>query len=239
MIRYDISRVLEATDIVSVVGEYVRLIRAGNQYKGLCPFHNERTPSFLIHPDKQYWYCHAGCGGGNAIGFIERIEGWRFSEALKWLAERAGITGQEVANQRRLHSADREEAALLAAACDLFWERAHTVAIERRNEIRDLHRMACDWVVENAGGDPDDPRDEQSRQFAWLVVDLVPVADDWEYLADLIRRARPCDLMEAFLKLPESVRQRFESEIRWQKKLERAAAAPPRLPRGITRAAQA
>ncbi|HEX7880133.1 MAG TPA: DNA primase [Candidatus Eisenbacteria bacterium] len=86
-----IDRVREATDIVALVGEQVRLTRAGRSYKGLCPFHTEKTPSFHVNPDRQIYHCF-GCGaGGNAISFLIEHAKLTFPEAVRTLAERAGI----------------------------------------------------------------------------------------------------------------------------------------------------
>jgi DNA primase len=78
-------------DIVDVVSEYVQLRRSGKSFVGLCPFHNERTPSFTVSPDRQLYYCF-GCGaGGTVIRFVMDIEGLTFIEAVVRLAERAGL----------------------------------------------------------------------------------------------------------------------------------------------------
>ena len=69
-----IDEIKSSNDIVDIVSEYVKLKRAGKYYKGLCPFHKEKTPSFSVSPDKQIFYCF-GCGmGGDAIRFISKIE---------------------------------------------------------------------------------------------------------------------------------------------------------------------
>ena len=87
-----IEEVRSRNDIVSVISEYVKLQRKGSSYFGLCPFHNEKSPSFSVSPDKQMYYCF-GCGaGGNVFTFIQEYENYSFPEALKFLAERAGIT---------------------------------------------------------------------------------------------------------------------------------------------------
>jgi len=86
-----IERVRSETDIVGLVGEYVKLKRVGRSFVGLCPFHKEKTPSFNVSPDRQAYYCF-GCGqGGNAITFIMNYENLSFPEAVKRLAERLGI----------------------------------------------------------------------------------------------------------------------------------------------------
>lgn len=81
----------ERLDLAEVVREYVQLKQVGRHFKGLCPFHQEKTPSFLVSPDKGIWHCF-GCGeGGDVISFVQKIEGLEFRDALKMLAERAGV----------------------------------------------------------------------------------------------------------------------------------------------------
>jgi len=86
-----LNEVKEKNDIVDVISSYVNLRRSGNRYIGLCPFHSEKTPSFFINPQMQLYHCF-GCGaGGTVIHFIEHIENLDFVEAVKFLAQRAGI----------------------------------------------------------------------------------------------------------------------------------------------------
>jgi DNA primase len=78
-------------DVVGIIGEYINLKAAGANFRALCPFHNEKTPSFMVSPEKQIWHCF-GCGkGGDLISFVMEIEGLDFIEALKLLAPRAGV----------------------------------------------------------------------------------------------------------------------------------------------------
>ncbi len=87
-----IDQVRQASDIVQVVGEYVRLKKRGRNYLGLCPFHTEKTPSFSVSPDKQIFHCF-GCGkGGNVFTFLIEHEGMSFVDAVKHLARRSNIT---------------------------------------------------------------------------------------------------------------------------------------------------
>ena len=94
MFRYSdeiIEEVRQTNDIVDVISQYVRLKRSGRNYFGLCPFHNEKSPSFSVSPDKQIFHCF-GCGvGGNVFTFLTKIEGIGFVEAVQTLAERANI----------------------------------------------------------------------------------------------------------------------------------------------------
>lgn len=86
-----IEEVRSRNDIVDVVSGYVKLTRKGSNYFGLCPFHNEKSPSFSVSRGKQMYYCF-GCGaGGNVFTFLMEYENYSFQEALKELAERAGI----------------------------------------------------------------------------------------------------------------------------------------------------
>jgi len=86
-----IEEVKNRNDMASVAGEYVSLKKRGSSLVGLCPFHQEKTPSFTVNREKQFFYCF-GCGaGGDVIEFVMRIENLAFPEALQWLAERAGI----------------------------------------------------------------------------------------------------------------------------------------------------
>lgn len=86
-----VEEIRERNDIVEVIGTYVKLQKKGSSYFGLCPFHNEKSPSFSVSPDKQMYYCF-GCGaGGNVFTFIMEYENYSFPEALKYLADRVGI----------------------------------------------------------------------------------------------------------------------------------------------------
>ena len=81
-----IEEVRMKNDIVDVISQYVRLTRRGSSYFGLCPFHNEKTPSFSVTPSKQMYYCF-GCGaGGNVYNFVMQYENYSFGEALSHLA---------------------------------------------------------------------------------------------------------------------------------------------------------
>src|ERR1700739_4734575 len=86
-----IEQVTAALNIVDVIGSYFPLKRAGTEFRALCPFHQEKTPSFYVNPAKQSYYCH-GCGAGGAIfQFLMQYENVDFPEAVRRLASRAGI----------------------------------------------------------------------------------------------------------------------------------------------------
>ena len=87
----DTQAIKDRVDIVQLIGEYIQIKKAGANWKANCPFHHEKTPSFMIHPEKQIWHCF-GCGkGGDVFSFLHVMEGLYFPEALKILADRAGV----------------------------------------------------------------------------------------------------------------------------------------------------
>src|ERR1700685_4322835 len=85
------ERVKQQADIVRVIGEYVRLRKTGQNFTGLCPFHQEKTPSFAVHPVRQIYHCF-GCGaGGDVFKFVMELEKCVFPEAVRTVAEKSGI----------------------------------------------------------------------------------------------------------------------------------------------------
>ena len=104
-----LERIRDATDIVDVVSEHVQLGKKGRSFFGLCPFHDEKSPSFSVNPDRQIYHCF-GCGvGGNVFKFLQEIDRVTFMEAVKFLAERTGINLPERSGPSReeADSADR------------------------------------------------------------------------------------------------------------------------------------
>ena len=108
-----IEEVRTRNDIVEVISGYVRLQKKGSNYFGLCPFHNEKSPSFSVSPGKQMYYCF-GCGaGGNVITFLMEYENQTFPEAVRTLAQRAGIALPEADDSKEAREADSRRAKLL------------------------------------------------------------------------------------------------------------------------------
>ena len=106
--KQTIEKIKDAANIVDVVSEFVTLRKSGSNYKGLCPFHNEKTPSFIVSPARGTCHCF-GCGrGGNPIGFIMEHEQVTYPEALRWLAKKYHIEIRE----RELSDEERKEQSL-------------------------------------------------------------------------------------------------------------------------------
>lgn len=141
-----IEEVRSRNDIVDVISQYVRLTRKGSTYFGLCPFHNEKTGSFSVSPNKQMYYCF-GCGaGGNVFTFLMQYENYTFAEAMEVLAERAGV---ELPKQE-FSAAQRKEADKRARLLEINKEAAkyffmllrgdrgkHALSYFRKRELSD------------------------------------------------------------------------------------------------------
>lgn len=99
-----IDRILDQNDIVDLIKEFLPLKKAGANYSTNCPFHNEKTPSFVVSPDKQIYHCF-GCGeSGNSINFLMKYRNYTFVEAVEYLAKRAGIILEETTNKNKINN---------------------------------------------------------------------------------------------------------------------------------------
>ena len=95
-----IDEIRNSNDIVDIISQYVNLKKSGRNFFGLCPFHNEKSPSFAVSPDKQIFHCF-GCGvGGNVFHFVSKIENVGFKESVEMLANRANITLPTIDNEQ-------------------------------------------------------------------------------------------------------------------------------------------
>jgi DNA primase len=169
-----VSDLRTRVDIVELVGDYVSLTRAGVNYKGLCPFHGEKTPSFMVHPGKGIFHCF-GCGaGGDAITFLKKIENLSYPETLERLARRAGI---DIAPYERRRGSEKEQARARSERENL----TRTVAAAQEFFVRKLEenlRGPVGAYLEKRGISPD-----QARRFG-----LGFAPDAWSGLKDELRR---------------------------------------------------
>jgi len=125
-----VEKVRAANPIEDVVGEYVQLKRQGKNLMGLCPFHEEKTPSFSVTPDKQLFYCFGCHRGGDVVKFLMELEGLTYTEALRKLALRAGIPWPEDEVSQR--DPENEKRARLLAFLELAGEYYHRVLVNTR-----------------------------------------------------------------------------------------------------------
>lgn len=136
-----IDKLRDGNDIESVISSYIELRRRGRNLVGLCPFHNEKTPSFTVYPETSSYYCF-GCGaGGDVVNFIRNIENLDYIEAVKFLADRAGIKMPDADNydddmaklRRRIYEANREAARFFHETLFTEQGRAQLDYLTRRN----------------------------------------------------------------------------------------------------------
>src|SRR3989338_10460064 len=116
MAEDNVAKIKDRLDVVEVLSGYMKLQKAGINYKGRCPFHNEKTPSFFVSPERQIWHCFGCAKGGDMFEFVKEIEGVEFPEAMKILAARAGI---ELEAFRPEQSAARDAKTRLFEICEL------------------------------------------------------------------------------------------------------------------------
>ena len=127
--RATVDRIIDAAQIVDVVSDFVTLKRAGVNYKGLCPFHDDRTPSFVVSPSKGLCKCFACGKGGNAVHFIMEHEQLSYPDALRYLAKKyhIEIKERELTDEEKQAQSERESMFILNEwACNFFQEQLHT-----------------------------------------------------------------------------------------------------------------
>jgi DNA primase len=119
-----IEEIKQRLDIVEFIGGYVPLQKAGRTYKGLCPFHTEKTPSFIVFPESQTWHCFGACStGGDIFTFVMRRENMDFPEALRFLAERAGVQLLPLDSAEIQHKGELERLRAINAAAAQHYHR--------------------------------------------------------------------------------------------------------------------
>ena len=128
--RDTIDKILEATNIVDVVSEFVTLRKAGINYKGLCPFHDDKTPSFMVSPTKGICHCFACGKGGNAVNFLMEHEQISYPDALRWLAKKYNIEirERELSAEEKQQASDRESMFIVNE-----WAKNYFVDILKKN----------------------------------------------------------------------------------------------------------
>ena len=128
--RDTIDKILEATNIVDVVSEFVTLRKAGSNYKGLCPFHDDKTPSFMVSPTKGICHCFACGKGGNAVNFLMEHEQISYPDALRWLAKKYNIEirERELSAEEKQQASDRESMFIVNE-----WAKNYFVDILKKN----------------------------------------------------------------------------------------------------------
>jgi len=171
----DIQLIKDKIDIAEFIGEYVQLKKAGANWKGCCPFHSEKSASFMVHPEKQIWHCFGCSKGGDILSFLQEIEGIEFSEALKILADRAGV---ELTNYKPEINKNKKN---------------------RIYEINDMatnffHRFLIEMPVSKDARDYLEKRGLSKKMMETFKVGFVP--EQWKLLTDyLIKKGKGIDDM--------------------------------------------
>jgi len=155
-----IARVREAADILDVVGDHVRLKKRGRSWEGLCPFHEEKTPSFSVNPDKGVYYCFGCQKGGDLFGFVMEIEHLNFPEAVERLARRFGVKlPPRSPEMRRRREAGEQLRGLLQEAQQFFVDRLEDAeGSDARSELERRGFPRESWREFGFGFAPDDWR---------------------------------------------------------------------------------
>jgi DNA primase len=169
ILKDDIEALRRQADIVTVVGDYTQLKRAGRSFKGLCPFHTEKTPSFTVTPEGNFFHCF-GCGAsGDIYDFLMRIEGLEFPEAVESLARRTGVTlrYEELSSRERRAIGERSRLVDTTAAALAFF---------REQLYADTGQGAREYLKTRGFGRPDAERFE-----------LGYAPNEWEALSSALR----------------------------------------------------
>lgn len=165
-----LALVKQRTDIVALIGETVKLARSGSSYKGLCPFHKEKSGSFYVHPERGFFHCF-GCGeSGDALTFVMKQNGLDFREALVFLAERAGVTIEESDQRQRSGPSKSLKDEIYAAnhVAATFFE--SQLGASRSERVTDHHPLAHMAMAELARRGMPNLANEDERSMRWMHV---------------------------------------------------------------------
>lgn len=149
-----IDEIKARVDIVDLISESVKLRRSGRNYIGLCPFHSEKTPSFVVSPERQTWRCFGQCNeGGDIFSFVMKKEGWDFKEALHFLAARAGVTLEAMTPQQQAQKEEHERLRSLLETAVVFYQHQlwHTPAGQQALSYLRAGRHLSDATIEAFG----------------------------------------------------------------------------------------
>jgi DNA primase len=175
-----LDEIRAAVDVVELVGRFVNLRKAGQNYKGLCPFHGEKTPSFMVNPRKGIFHCF-GCGvGGDVFGFLMRQDRLSFPEAVRVLARQAGVALPEDRGPREGESGREELYRVMELAASFYSERLWTAGGERARAYLEQRGIAAEvarrfglgWAPEGWETLPDALRSSQVTDEALLAAGL-------------------------------------------------------------------
>ena len=143
-----VDEIKSKLDVVQTLGDYIQLKKAGMSYRAVCPFHKEKTPSFFVSPEKQIWHCF-GCGaGGDIFEFVQKLEGVEFPEALKILAEKAGVKLETSAFARENETRANRLKEIIDAATEFYHKHLFTEEGKEAREYLKKRGLDKDTVIE-------------------------------------------------------------------------------------------
>ncbi len=188
-----IALVKERTDIVAVIGETVRLTRSGRSFKGLCPFHKEKSGSFYVHPDRGFYHCFGCHESGSAIDFVMKTNGLDFREAVVMLAERAGIHVEETTSKDPRAGEvkrDKDELYAVNGLAATYFERE--LGLSKTHASHSSHALAHYALDELARRGMPDLAEESEDATRWMnaaqAFRLGYAPPGWDGLATFLRQ---------------------------------------------------